>query len=95
MQIEKKAEKKMLLESEMSSITKATKPAANPPPKVTRAQIEAGKVKVETKKEKEPIETHLTVPLVENVNRLVVEGEEARSVTEAIAILRYYFNTVV
>lgn len=86
MQIEKKAEKKMLLENEMSTITKTTK--AQPPPKVTRAQIDTVKAKVEPKKEKEPVETHLTAPLVENVNRIAVEGEEARSVTEAIAILR-------
>lgn len=77
----------MLLENELSSITKPTK--GQPPPKVTRALIDASKTKPEQKKEKEPVETHLTVPLVENINRVAVEGEEARSVTEAIAILRY------
>lgn len=77
----------MLLESEMSTITKPTK--VQPPPKITRAQIDATKSKTEIKKDKEPIETHLSAPLVENVNRIVVDGEEARSVSEAIAILRY------
>merc|ERR1712106_487714 len=33
-------------------------------------------------------ETHLTVALEENINRLQLEGEEARSVTEAIQVLK-------
>lgn len=36
---------------------------------------------------KPKVETHLTKPLEENVNRLVVDGEEARSVDEAIRVL--------
>lgn len=71
----------------MESIKKNIKVA--PPTKVTRAQIDSNKVTVQNKeKEQEKIETHLTVPLEENINRLTMEGEEARSVTEAIAILR-------
>eukprot|EP00088_Acartia_fossae_P060613 TRINITY_DN7260_c0_g1_i3.p1 TRINITY_DN7260_c0_g1~~TRINITY_DN7260_c0_g1_i3.p1 ORF type:complete len:236 (-),score=95.82 TRINITY_DN7260_c0_g1_i3:209-916(-) len=33
------------------------------------------------------VDTHLTKPLQENVNRIQVEGEEARTVDEAIAVL--------
>lgn len=38
-------------------------------------------------KQKVP-ETHIEQPLEENINRLTFEGEEARTVTEAIALLR-------
>jgi len=82
--LQRKAEAKALLEQEMGSI-KATKPA--PPAKVTRAQIQK---KQEAPKKKEPIEkveTHLDTPLVENINRIQIEGEEARTVDEAIQIL--------
>lgn len=84
---EKKAEAKALLEKEMESIKKPTKVIA--PPKVTRAQIDSNKLVTQKKeKEKEKIETHLTTPLEENINRIAVEGDEARTVTEAITILR-------
>lgn len=84
--LEKKQEAKMLLEKEMSTVSKITK--NQPPQKITRAQIESAKVTKPAPK-KEVIETHLTVPLEENINRLTIEGEEARSVTEAIAVLRF------
>lgn len=74
-----------MLEQEMSSIIK-TSGKVQPPPKLTRAQIEATKIKPVVKKD--VIETHLDVPLVENINRIAVDGEEARSITEAIQILR-------
>ncbi|XP_045482726.1 coiled-coil domain-containing protein 124-B [Harmonia axyridis] len=83
-QLEKKAEAKALLEKEMVSI-KSTKPP--PPSKVTRAQISKIKTAPVKKKEDEKVETHLDAPLVENINRLAIDGEEARSVTEAIAVL--------
>ena len=75
----------MLLEQEMSTL----KPGkANPPSKITRAQINnMANVKKDAEK-KEKIVTHLDEPLVENINRLEIEGEEARTVTEAIGILR-------
>lgn len=63
---------------------------APPPSKITRAQITA-KIVTETKvkeKEEKKIETHLDVPLVENLNRLKVDGEEARTIDEAISVLR-------
>lgn len=61
-----------------------------PQPKITRAQIASKVVKAEKDdKEKEKIETHLDVPLIENVNRLAVDGEEARTIEEAITVLGY------
>jgi hypothetical protein len=38
--------------------------------------------------------THIEKPLEENVNRLQVEGEEARSVEQAIAMLRYLLTNI-
>lgn len=38
-------------------------------------------------KQKVP-ETHIEQPLEENINRLRFEGEEARTITEAISLLR-------
>ncbi|XP_044256956.1 coiled-coil domain-containing protein 124 [Tribolium madens] len=83
-QLAKKQEAKQLLEQEMSSIKKTGKPA--PPPKVTRSQISDTLAKKETEK-KEKIVTHLDEPLEENINRLKIEGDEARTVDEAIGIL--------
>ncbi|KAJ8953206.1 hypothetical protein NQ314_007391 [Rhamnusium bicolor] len=84
----RKAEAKALLEKEMDEVSKKSfKPP--PPSKITRAQISARVVtehKVKEKEEKK-IETHLDVPLVENINRLQIEGEEARNIDEAISIL--------
>lgn len=37
---------------------------------------------------KTDIETHISQPLPENVNRLQVDGEEARTIEEAISVLR-------
>ncbi|KAK9889151.1 hypothetical protein WA026_004425 [Henosepilachna vigintioctopunctata] len=84
-QLEKKAEAKALLEKEMQSI-KGEKAHA-PPPKITRAQIGQIKATPVQKEIKSKIETPLDAPLVENVNRLRIDGEEARNITEAIAIL--------
>jgi len=86
-QLEKKQAIKQMLEQEMEGIKKPTKVA--PPPKITRAQIESSKTAVEAKKEKEvkKVETHIDRPIEENINRLTIEGEEARNVDEAISIL--------
>ncbi len=46
-----------------------------------RAVAEAEKAKV--------VKTHLDEPLEENVNRLTIEGETARSVEEAISVLTW------
>lgn len=84
--MQRKSEAKALLEKEMNESSKKSIKVA-PPPKITRAQIATTKT-VKPEKEKEKIETHLEVPLVENVNRLIVDGDEARSVEEAISILK-------
>ncbi|XP_056646238.1 coiled-coil domain-containing protein 124-like [Diorhabda sublineata] len=86
--LKKKAEAKALLEKETNEIVKKS---SKPPPavKVTRAQINArtAAVKSKTENTENKIETHLEAPLVENVNRLVIDGEEARTVDEAISLL--------
>lgn len=83
--MQRKAEAKALLDKEMGSI-KLTKPP--PPAKVTRAQIQSKKEEPPKPKEvaKAP-ETHLDAPLLENLNRVQIDGEEARTVDEAIEIL--------
>lgn len=80
----------MLLEEELSSI-KSGSAKVNPPTKVSRAQISANVAANAVKKDdkKEKVKTHLDEPLEENINRVKIEGEEARSVTEAIDILGY------
>lgn len=84
---DRKAESKVLLEQEMSSIKKPV-PKVAPPAKVTRAQVSANLASTSVvKKEKEKVETHLDLPLEENLNRIVIDGEEARTVTEAISLL--------
>ncbi|CAH1153621.1 unnamed protein product [Phaedon cochleariae] len=86
--LQRKAEAKALLEKEASEvIKKVSKPA--PPVKLTRAQIES---KVTAKvpnlvKAENKIEIHLDIPLEENINRLQIDGEEARTVDEAITLL--------
>ena len=74
----------------MESVKKNPKSA--PPPKITRSQIDIMKTtsqKKEKVNEKEGFETHLTIPLEENINRPIIEEEDARSIMEAINILRY------
>ncbi|CAG9759311.1 unnamed protein product [Ceutorhynchus assimilis] len=85
-QIQRKAEAKALLDKEMGSIKINNKPP--PPAKVTRAQIQSKKEEPPKKKESEnAVTTYLDEPLVENLNRLQIDGEEARTVDEAIQIL--------
>lgn len=83
-QLQKKEEAKTLLEKEMASIKVGGK---QPVAKITRAEIVAATDKrnqVALKQQKE-VET----PIEENLNRLVLEGETAHGVDEAIAVLRY------
>jgi hypothetical protein len=51
-------------------------------------QAETEKRRLSATKVKEPV-THIEKPLEENLNRLQIIGEEACSVDEAIAMLRY------
>ncbi|KAK4871585.1 hypothetical protein RN001_015709 [Aquatica leii] len=81
---DKKAEVKALLDEETVTTKKAVK--VPPKQKVTRAQIVENIVKP-VKKEKEKIETHLDVPLEENINRIIPTAEEAHTVMDAIALL--------
>ena len=85
--IQKKAEAKALLEQEMSSIKVNT--GKQPISKVTRLQIqmETEKRAQAAQPNKPVLETHISQPLLENINRLQVEGEEARTVEEAISVL--------
>ncbi|KAH1022946.1 coiled-coil domain-containing protein 124 [Dendroctonus ponderosae] len=83
--LQRKAEAKALLEKEMGSI-KVSKPP--PPVKVTRAQIQSKKEEPPKPKEvAKATETHLDAPLQENLNRVQIDGEEARTIDEAIEIL--------
>ena len=83
---EKKAVKQALYQEEMGPSTKTEK-------KLTRAEIEYNleKQRIEAQKKKEREEKERTLALEtkieENVNRLQVDGLEARTVDEAIAIL--------
>lgn len=85
----KKAEAKELLEKEMTAL----KPAKVnlPSSKVTRAQIstQLNSAKKESEVKKEKVVTHLDTPLEENINRLTTDGAEARTIDEAIEILRW------
>lgn len=82
---DKKAEIKALLEQESVSVKKCAKAPA--PPKITRAQIsEHGNVDAKPIK-KDKIETHLDVPLEENINRILPTAEEAHTIVDAIALL--------
>lgn len=87
-QLARKKELQQLAEEEMDSI-KITKPKTQA--KVTRAQIEAEQEKqrqeARTAAEKEARLVHDEVPLEENINRLVTEGDEARNIDDAISVL--------
>merc|ERR1712142_649527 len=84
----KKKEREDLLAQENAKNAKASK--VNPV-KVTQAQIREQQARREEaargKAVKSEPETHLTAPLQENINRMEVEGAEARSITEAIQVL--------
>ncbi|KAK0161795.1 hypothetical protein PV327_008209 [Microctonus hyperodae] len=81
-QLEKKAEAKALLEKELATIKIGGKQPAS---KITRAEINAvtekrNQVAMKKKDEDEK-------PLEENLNRIVLEGETARGIDEALSIL--------
>lgn len=87
----KKKERQDLAEQEEKEIQKKIAKAKANPVKVTQAQIREETERREKaarggKAAPEP-ETHLTKPLPENINRVAVEGAEARNVEEAIAVL--------
>ncbi|KAK9511115.1 hypothetical protein O3M35_005741 [Rhynocoris fuscipes] len=83
-QLDKKKEAKALLEKEYDSLGIKSKT----PSKVTQAQIQmAAEKKAKEVSSKPKPETHLTAPLEENINRLTIDGLEARTVDEALGIL--------
>ncbi|XP_026319866.1 coiled-coil domain-containing protein 124 [Hyposmocoma kahamanoa] len=87
-QLQKKAEAKKLLEQEMESLKGKVKEA--PAPKITRAQINQMKEKSVKAEPVKPVPSKVVVeeaPLVENLNRIQLEGEVAQSVDEAIFVL--------
>lgn len=83
-QLERKLESEKLLDEEMSAIKSAKPP---PPSKLTRAQIEGERELAHAAgtKPAEPLVTDL--PLEVNVNQLDIEGDEARTVEDAIGVL--------
>ncbi|XP_046961301.1 coiled-coil domain-containing protein 124 [Vanessa cardui] len=86
-QLQKKAEAKALLEKEMESLKGKVAP---PPPKITRAQITQMKERSVKPEPQKPLPSKVIVeepPLVENLNRLQIDGDVAQSVEEAISIL--------
>nr|KAF7409016.1 hypothetical protein H0235_013868 [Vespula pensylvanica] len=82
-QLEKKAEVKALLEKEMATIKVGGK---QPTAKITKAEIMAAMEKRNqaTKSEKKKEEEK---PIEENLNRIVIEGESAHGIDEALSIL--------
>ncbi|KAF7989838.1 hypothetical protein HCN44_008512 [Aphidius gifuensis] len=80
-QLEKKAESKALLEKELASIKVGGKQLAS---KVTRAEINAitekrNQIAMKTKEVEKPIE--------ENLNRVVLDGDTAHGIDEALSVL--------
>ncbi|XP_015109130.1 coiled-coil domain-containing protein 124 [Diachasma alloeum] len=80
-QLEKKAEAKALLEQELATIKIGGKQSAS---KITRAEImsateKRNQVAMKKKDDEKPIE--------ENLNRIVLEGETAHGIDEALSIL--------
>ncbi|CAB3380072.1 Hypothetical predicted protein [Cloeon dipterum] len=85
---QRKAESKASLEEELSKIKIGGKQTQS---KVTRAEIEAEAERRQQAatiaNKKEEVKMHVEKPIEENVNRLQVDGLEARSVEEAISVL--------
>lgn len=81
----KKSEAKALLENELEQLTKKiVKADKETMPKLRQAQINKNN---NTKKSREDGETHLSIPLEENVNRIKSDENVARTVDEAISVL--------
>merc|ERR1712098_702333 len=86
--VEKKKELQEMHDSEMESMKGAKQ---QPAARLTRAQISQAQEKRAAEAAKaEKLQTQLShdqVPLEENTNRLVVDGDEARTVEDAISVL--------
>uniref|UniRef100_A0A914VBJ0 Coiled-coil domain-containing protein 124 n=1 Tax=Plectus sambesii TaxID=2011161 RepID=A0A914VBJ0_9BILA len=95
--LQRKQASKAALEEEMNSIGNASSaPRSVQPTKVTRAQLDAQKEYAAAQRLKEQQQKELEAKkiavqadgkLEENVNRIVIEGDIARTVDEAISVL--------
>lgn len=84
----RKAQNKAAAEEEAAQLAASVSSKVAKPTKVTRSQIQSTLTKAE--KEAKPREpTHLEQEITENVNRIEVDGDEARNIDEAISVLRY------
>lgn len=82
--VQRKAERKDLLEKELTEVLKKSNSAS----KLTQAQIIKNRDdEINLKPKEKKIETHLDVPLEENLNRKENISCMARSIDEAISIL--------
>ncbi|KAL8610797.1 hypothetical protein ACOMHN_016780 [Nucella lapillus] len=86
-QLERKKELQKLADEEMSNLKSGKVPT--PSSKVTRAMVQAN-LEAEGKSPAAAVKgdlPHDEQPIEENLNRLVIEGDEARSVEDAISVL--------
>nr|XP_027200239.1 coiled-coil domain-containing protein 124-like isoform X1 [Dermatophagoides pteronyssinus] len=95
-QAQRKAQNRAAYEEEMKNIqsisSSSSKPKNITTKKITRSQIQTFVDKKQTldggeSKVQQQQPTHLEVPLEENINRLQIDGDEARNIDEAINIL--------
>ncbi|KAL3866858.1 hypothetical protein ACJMK2_044115 [Sinanodonta woodiana] len=88
-QLERKKELQKLHDEEMEQLK--SKRTASQNDKLTRAEIAANvekqRLEEEQARKKREKESHLEVNLEENINRMVTEGDEARTVEDAISVL--------
>ena len=92
--LEKKKEAKQLLDQEEAEMKSQQIKKSGQTQKLSRAQIREEAAKREAiarGKVNQEVNTHLSTPLQENINRVKVEGVEARTVDEALNVLRYFF----
>ena len=91
--LEKKKEREQLLAEEDAQHKAQAAKKGGQTNKMTRAQIREDTEKREAiargNKVTDEVKTHLDAPLEENINRVQVEGVEARNVDEALSALRY------
>ena len=89
--LEKKKEAKQLLDQEEAEMKYQQIKKSGQTQKLSRAQIREEAAKREAiarGKANQEVKTHLSTPLQENINRVKVEGVEARTVDEALNVLR-------
>jgi len=88
--LEKKKEAKQLLDQEEAEMKSQQIKKSGQTQKLSRAQIREEAAKREAiarGKVNQEVKTHLSTPLQENINRVKVEGVEARTVDEALNVL--------